>query len=134
MPEGTAIRYLLSPGDPNFPYLPTGPLFTGSGATRKTVLPATIGNLGRNTTRLPGETNLDLAVSRRFPLRERLALMVRAEAFNVLNHTNLDGPNTSLTVTADPVTGQAIFNSPGFGLITSAKSARFLQMVLRIEF
>ena len=132
--EGTAIRYLLSPGDPNFPFIPTGPLFTGSGATRKNVLPFQIGNLGRNTTRLPGELNLDLAVSRRFPVRERLTVMVRAEAFNVLNHTNLDGPNTSLTVTSDARTGLAVFNSPGFGLITSSKSARFMQLVLRIEF
>ena len=132
--EGTAIRYLLAPSDPNFPFIPTGPLFTGSGATRKTVLPASIGNLGRNTTRLPGETNLDLAVSRRYSIRERLTLMVRAEAFNVLNHTNFNGPNTALTVNADPKTGLAVFNSPSFGLITTSKSARFMQLVLRIQF
>jgi len=29
---------------------------------------------------------------------------------------------------------QAFFNSPGFGLITSAKSARFMQLVARFEF
>lgn len=132
--EGTAIRYLLSPNDPKFPFVPTGPLFTGSGASRKNVLPFVIGNLGRNMTRLPGELNLDLAVSRRIPIRERLTLMIRAEAFNILNHTNLDGPNTSLTVTSDPRSGLAVFNSPSFGLITSAKSARFMQLVARIEF
>jgi hypothetical protein len=132
--EGTAIRYLLSPNDPNFPFIPTGPLFTGSGATRKNVLPFQIGNLGRNMTRLPGELNLDLAMSRRIPLRERLTLMIRAEAFNILNHTNLDGPNAGLTVTSDPRTGAPIFNSPSFGLITSSKAARFMQLVARIEF
>ncbi len=132
--EGTAIRYLLSPGDPNFPFIPTGPLFTGSGATRKNVLPFQFPNLGRNTMRLPGELNLDMAVSRRIPLRERMTLVIRAEAFNILNHTNLDGPNTGLTVTSNPLTGLAVFNSPSFGLITSSKSARFMQLVARFEF
>ena len=133
-PEGTAIRYLLSPSDPNFPFIPTGPLFVGTGANRRNVLPFQIGNLGRNTMRLPGELNLDLAVARRFPLRERLALTLRMEAFNILNHTNFGGPSTGLTVTADPRTSQPVFNSPGFGLITTANSARFLQLVARFEF
>lgn len=132
--EGTAIRYLLSPRDPKFPFIPTGPLFTGSGSNRKNVLPFVIGNLGRNTLRIPGELNLDLAVARRITLRERLTFVIRAEAFNILNHTNLNGPNTSLTVTSDPKSGQAMFNSPGFGLITSSKSARFMQLVARFEF
>jgi len=39
-----------------------------------------------------------------------------------------------LSVIADPRTGRPVFNSPGFGLITSAKSARFLQLVARVEF
>jgi hypothetical protein len=134
MLEGTAVRYLLSPSDANFPFAPSGPLFTGTGATRRLVLPAAIGTLGRNTTREPNEFNIDLAVARTFPIRERLRFEVRGEAFNFLNHTNFNGPNTGLSVQADPVTGRAVFNSPSFGLITSAKSARFVQLVARFEF
>lgn len=95
---------------------------------------AQIGTLGRNTLRLPGEVNMDLAVARAFPIFERARIELRAEAFNLFNHTNLEGPSTSLSVQADPRTGQAIFNSPGFGLITAAKSARFMQLVARLEF
>jgi hypothetical protein len=134
MPEGTGVRYLLSPSDPDFPFAPSGPFFTGSGATRTMVLPGTVGSLGRNTTREPSEFNLDLAVARTFPVRERLRFEIRGEAFNFLNHTNFNAPNTTLSVQADPRTGQAVFNSPGFGLITSAKSARFIQLVARFEF
>ena len=36
--------------------------------------------------------------------------------------------------TVDPRTGRGVFNSPDFGLITSARAARFLQLVARIEF
>ncbi len=133
-PEGTAVRYLLPASSSSFPFAPSGPLYTGSGAARVRVLPAVVGTLGRNTTREPNEYNMDLAVARSFRLREGLQFQIRAEAFNLLNHTNFNGPNTSLSVQANPRTGAAEFNSPGFGLITTAKSARFMQLVARIEF
>src|SRR5262249_27313028 len=49
------------------------------------------GNLGRNALRGPGSVNLYVAVSRIFKFGERLALQVRGEAFNVLNHANFVG-------------------------------------------
>ncbi|MGH9161353.1 MAG: TonB-dependent receptor domain-containing protein, partial [Vicinamibacteraceae bacterium] len=125
--EGTAIRYLLPPSDTNFPFRPVGPLFTGTGDDRELVLPFEApGSLGRNTTREPGELNVDLALARRFPLPGGLGLTLRAEAFNLLNRVNFNGPDTSLDVIVDPSTGEAVFSAPDFGLITSAKSARFM--------
>jgi hypothetical protein len=132
-PNGTGIQYLLPASSAKFPLAPAGPLFAGNGATRTLVIPASIGNLGRNTVHTPGEWNLDLAVGRDFPIRERLRLKVRGEAFNILNHANFQTPNVSLNATSNS-SGQAIFNSPAFGLITAARAARFLQLVGRIEF
>jgi len=132
-PNGTGIQYLLPVNATNFPLGPVGPLFTGTGTKRTLVLPAGIGTLGRNSVQTPGELDLDMAVGRKFPIGERFKLELRAEAFNILNHTNFDAPNTSLTVTANSQ-GQAIFNSPGFGLITNSRQARFLQLVARIDF
>jgi hypothetical protein len=63
-----------------------------------------------------------------------VGLTLRAEAFNLLHKVNFNGPDTSLTVIADPRTGQPVFSSPSFGLITSAKPARFMQLVARIDF
>jgi len=131
--NGTGIQYLLPVNSPNFPLGPTGPLFAGTGASRTLVLAAGIGTLGRDTVRTPGEFNLDMAIGRDFAIREHLHLKLRAEAFNILNHTNFNQPSTTLTVTTN-AQGQATFNSPGFGLITSARAARFLQMVARVEF
>ena len=133
-PNGSGIQYLVPVSSADFPLAPVGPFFTGTGANRTQVLPAGIGTLGRDTVRTPGEFDLDLAVDRQFPIRERARLEFRVEAFNLLNHTNFLAPNTSLTVTSNPSTGQAIFNSPSFGLITGARSARFLQLVVRFEF
>jgi len=132
-PNGTGIQYLLPVNAAGFPLGPVGPVFTGTGANRTLVLPAGIGSLGRNAIRTPGELNLDLALGRAFPIGERVKLKLRAEAFNILNHTNLQAPSTSLTVTAN-AQGQPVFNSPSFGVITSARAARFLQVVARLEF
>lgn len=52
------------------------------------MLPAGIGTLGRNSVRTPGEFDPDLAVGRKFPIREGVQLVLRAEAFNILNHTS----------------------------------------------
>lgn len=131
--SGAAIRYLMDPRDPAFPLTPSGPLAARIGGQNTLVLPASIGALGRNTIRMPGEFNIDLAVSRRFKFRESLNLQLRAEAFNLLNKTNLQSPNMDLAVSADS-SGRPVFNAPNFGLITSARNARFMQLVLRLDF
>jgi hypothetical protein len=133
--EGAAIRFLLPTSDPNFPFVPTGPLFAGSGANRRLVLPfERPGNLARNSTRDPGEVNVDLAVARRFYVSEKAYFTLRAEAFNLFNRVNLGSPNTGLSVIVDPRSGLPVWNSPNFGLITSARSARFMQLVARFDF
>jgi hypothetical protein len=134
--EGTGIRYLRAPTDPLFPLGPSGPVFATINGVRTLVLPFTgVGSLERGVIRDPGEVNVDLAIARRFPLVGRTGLTIRAEAFNVINKVNFNGPgaNNNLTVTTNAA-GQAVFNSPNFGVITSAKSARFIQIVTRFDF
>lgn len=133
VPNGTGVQYLIPATAANFPLAPVGPLFTGSGSSRTLVVPAGIGNLGRSTVRAPGDVDLDIGIARRFRIAERSAFQLRLEAFNSLNHTNLSSPNTSLSATVNS-SGQAYWNSPSFGLITGARSARFLQLVARFEF
>lgn len=43
----------------------------------------------RNAFTGPGIWNLDMALSKTFPIRESVNLEFRAEGFNVLNHHNL---------------------------------------------
>jgi outer membrane receptor protein involved in Fe transport len=134
LPEGAGIRYLRPVTGPDFPLGPTGPLFVGSGATRRLVLPFLgPGTLGRNTVREPGEFTVDIAVARRFHVRERMYFTLRAEAFNMFNRANFEGPSTGLSVQAN-AQGQPFFNSPNFGLITAARPARLMQFVARFDF
>jgi hypothetical protein len=134
--DGTGVRYLIPPTDPNFPLAPSGPVFANINGVRTLVVPFTgPGTLPRGVIRDPGEFNVDLAIARRIPLGGRAGVTLRAEAFNVFDNVNLNGPggNNNLTVTTNAA-GQPIFNSPNFGLITSAKSARFIQLVTRFDF
>jgi hypothetical protein len=47
-----------------------------------------VGNAPRNFVRGFGESQLNLAIRREFPLRESIHLQFRAETFNILNHPN----------------------------------------------
>jgi hypothetical protein len=56
-------------------------------------------NTGRNEFTGPGFYNIDISLSREFPLRvlgEAGRLTLRGDAFNFLNHANLNVPNFNL--------------------------------------
>ena len=62
-----------------------------------------------------------MSLTRNFKLTERFGLNFRAEAFNTFNHTNFGNPNVSIG------TGSA-------GIISSAASARILQLAMKLSF
>jgi hypothetical protein len=82
----------------------------------------TFGNAGRNILPGPGNNLFDLALRRRFPLRESRALEFRAEAFNVFNHPNWGVPAPY------PDFG------PFFGRIFVTGEPRRVQLALRFDF
>ena len=57
------------------------------------VTTAQFGTTGRNILFGPGSVNLDLSLFRKFRIRERLALELRAEAFNSLNTPHFSAPD-----------------------------------------
>jgi hypothetical protein len=82
----------------------------------------TYGNISRNAFRGPAYFDVDSEVSRLFPLRGRLTLDLRLEAFNLLNHPNFNPPSSGLT-------------SSTFGQITSQNgNARLFQGAIKILF
>jgi len=62
------------------------------------------GTLGRNSVRGFPLSQLDFSFGRKFQLRERLNLKVKADLFNAFNHANFATPNSLLV---DPLFGQS---------------------------
>jgi Carboxypeptidase regulatory-like domain len=69
---------------------------------------AAYGNTGKNAFSGPGMVTFDAALFRSIPLHEAVALQLRADAFNALNHPTFANPGVSLTSTTyGEVTGTA---------------------------
>jgi hypothetical protein len=64
--------------------------------------PGTLGNLGRNTVRGPGFTNVDFALLKDTKLGEAMNLQFRAEFFNIFNIDNYGLPNNTLYLGGGP--------------------------------
>ncbi|HUA61771.1 MAG TPA: TonB-dependent receptor [Verrucomicrobiae bacterium] len=134
VPNGTGVQYLLPDTAANFPLIPAGPLYSGSGSARVQVLPVDIGSLGRDVVRSPGQLDLNFVVARVFPIRERLKFTIRLEAYNALNHTNFNAPASSTLTLTQNSQGYPTWNSATYGIITAAGQARYLQMAVRFNF
>lgn len=82
--------------------------------------------VGRNTGRGFDYSSLDMRVSRRFRLNERVGLQVLAEGFNLLNRSNFSVPNNTFGSGATPL--------QSFGRPTAAFDPRQFQFGLKLNF
>jgi outer membrane receptor protein involved in Fe transport len=90
-----------------------------------------VGNAPRTlpNTRGPGMVNIDASLFKTFRIKEGKHLEFRAEAFNFINHVNLNNPGTTFSPNRAGVNTDA-----SFGVITSAMKARSIQLGLRLAF
>jgi hypothetical protein len=87
----------------------------------------TYGNLGRGLLTGPGLATLDLSVMKDTAVSERMNVQLRAEVFNLLNHTNF-GPANAIVFSGTSVSSSA-------GLITrTATTSRQIQFGLKLIF
>ena len=82
--------------------------------------------VGRNTGRGFDFASLDLRVSRRFKLTERVDVQLLAEGFNVLNRPNFGVPNNTFGTGVTPL--------PAFGQPTAAFDPRQFQFGIKVGF
>ena len=92
------------------------------------------GNLTRNAVRAPGAVSVDMSVSRFFPVRERMQVETRFEAFNAINHANLDP--TKMVVNLNNANFGRItgVSNPTFPGNPSPYDPRILQLALKLHF
>ena len=99
----------------------------------------TVGNASRDSLTGPGYSDLDLSLTKNTRLTERVRAQFRAEAFNVLNHTNLQTP-TPTVFTSGPTQGTtanqttAAATNPTAGVVTSAGTSRQIQLGVKLLF
>jgi hypothetical protein len=69
----------------------------------------------------PGVQRWDLSLFKNIKFTERIGMQFRAEAFNIFNHTNFSGVDTTV-------------GSSTYGTITSAHDPRIMQLGLKLNF
>jgi hypothetical protein len=99
----------------------------------------TVGNVSRDSLRGPGYGDWDLSLLKSTQLTERTHLQLRAEFFNILNHTNLQLPN-EVVYSTGPTQGTAAnqatvatLGSPGV-ISATANTSRQIQLAAKIVF
>jgi len=123
-------------GDPNknieqIPIESFGPAFYNGNAFAQP-RGLTFGDSGRNILRNPSRTNFDMALFKRFQIKEALGFEFRAEAYNIFNHTqwgNIAGDSGSAGGA-----GNNTFGGDGFLYVSSAHNPRILQLGLKFTF
>jgi hypothetical protein len=95
-------------------------------------VPGTQGTVSRNSFSNPIYFQNDAQISRIFPIREKVDLTLRFEAYNVLNHPSFSSGNNGANVSNAVVT----FNLSGsnFGELTGSNAARIFQIAGRLSF
>jgi outer membrane receptor protein involved in Fe transport len=97
---------------------PLGTTFTAPGLDQ-------IGTIGRNSVFGPHFFNMDLAVSKNFPIHEIATVQFRMDAFNVVNHINFGTPSGNIQQAG------TISQGPG---IDGTTNPRQLQLSFRVQF
>lgn len=83
--------------------------------------PGYFGNSGTGVITGPGLIDFDMAFYKTFKIEERANVEFRGELFNIFNHTNFNGVDTTL-------------GSGSFGQVTSAADPRIVELSLRVNF
>jgi hypothetical protein len=92
--------------------------------------PGTFGNVSRGSMRGPGLVNVDTSFFKKFSITERVSLQIRAEAFNIFNHSNFFYPNQIVFAGNSASYGY----SDSAGQITAAATSRQIQLALKLLF
>jgi carboxypeptidase family protein len=91
----------------------------------------------------PGVNNWDMSLQKTFSLKEKLRLQLRADAFNVFNHTQFSSINNTINFTSltDSTPTNLPFkadgsvnNKNGFGTVNLVRDPRIMQLVVRLQF
>jgi hypothetical protein len=96
----------------------------------------------RNNLYGPGTDDWDMSLQKTIAMTERWRLELRGEAFNIFNHTQFSGVNSTINysglnnpvVTNLPYSSTGGLNIGGFGTVAGVLPARVIQLVAKVRF
>jgi hypothetical protein len=94
-------------------------------------LDGTTGNTGRNILTGPGINNWDFSVFKNTDIGEHVKTQLRVETFNLFNHTQFAGVNTTINGSGP---GTIALLNNGVGQITGTRDPRIIQLGLKVSF
>jgi hypothetical protein len=97
----------------------------------KVPIPGTFGNVSRGSLRGPGLVDVDTSLFKKIRISERFNLQLRAEAFNIFNHSNFSLVNP---IVFDGNSSKYSYSSSAGQIYQSATSSRQLQLALKLMF
>ncbi len=118
-------------GNGNVPFIHATVCATPAAGCSFYTQPAGFGDLRRNALQGPGFADSDLSLEKTTKITEGTALVVRADAFDMLNHVNFGNPNLTASSAATSTFGQISSTRTQVG---DAGSSRQLQFAMRFEF
>jgi len=94
-----------------------------------------IGDLGRNILRGPAQSNIDLAIAKRFPIGESRNVEFRADLLNILNHASQNNPISDIRAAASLASDGRVLDPGDFGRVLSFDSSpRIIQLSFKLSF
>jgi hypothetical protein len=108
-------------------------------AAFKAPAPGQFGNLKRGFVRQPGLTNIDFSLAKNWKIHERYGIQLRAEMFNLFNHTNFNGfdPGMGLSPNRDAggkFLGTFTATNGNFGRLNTDRGPRNIQFGIKFNF
>jgi hypothetical protein len=138
--EGARVKLIGNPlqGASDDPYHRLNPAAFAAPAVGSVGLDAPVNYLVN-----PGVNNWDMSLQKTFSVKEKARFQLRADAFNVFNHTQFSGINSTINFASltNPTPTNLPFNADGtlrdkngFGTVNGARDPRIMQLVVRLQF
>ena len=99
-----------------------------------TGVPNVPGTAARGAVDGPPTKRMDFTLSKKIQLGETVAVQLRAESFNVFNHTNFRGLSTSRSIANQVSCPTGNGSCVGFGTVTSFRDPRIMQFGVKFLF
>ncbi|MDX6574711.1 MAG: hypothetical protein QOE96_664 [Blastocatellia bacterium] len=128
----------LVPGVPIYLHGPDKTVYINPAAFKAPAL-GQFGNLKRGLVRQPGLKNVDFSLAKNWKIREKYGIQLRAEMFNLFNHSNFNGfdPGLGLSPNRDAngkFLGTFTATNGNFGRLNNDRGPRNIQFGIKFNF